>query len=49
MEFIEEIKKGFVEFERGGGGLLNDIVYFCFMILGFGFNCWEYDKVELKV
>lgn len=49
MESTEEIKKGFVEFQRGGGGPPNDTVYFRFMTSGSGFNRWEYDKVEPKV
>lgn len=49
MESTEEIKKGFVEFQRGGREPPNDTVYFRFMTSGSGFNRWEYDKVEPKV
>lgn len=49
MESTEEINKGFVEFQRGGGQPSKDTVYFRFMTSGSGFNHWEYDKVEPKV
>lgn len=49
MESTDEIKKGFVEFQRGGVQPSNDTVYFRFMTSGSGFKNWEYDKVEPKV
>lgn len=48
MESTEQIKKGFVEFQKDKQPQKN-AVYFRFMTAGSGSNQWEFNKVKPKI